>query len=275
MKIFRDVVEECGFMDLGYVGSQFTWCKHFTDGHSLWERLDRGLVNNPWSMKFPGSRVFHLQCNSSDHCPLLINLLGFDPPPHKRPFRFEEIWLSDERCFKTVEASWSSIHGGASDECILKWVETCGRDLAWWKKNIFGNVRKELGRKKAQLVKAEKDSIVSGVNHKVHKLKEQINVFLDREARLWCQRSRVLWLQNGDNNTKFFHCQATKRHRRNLICGIKDETNIWQVNSKSIASVFIRYYKELFTTSKMNTQMNILDHIPRVIIEDMNATITG
>lgn len=102
-------------------------------------------------MKFSGSIVTHLNCNSLDHYPLLINLLGFEPPPHRCPFRFEEMWLSNERCFETMGASWSSIHDGTSDECILKKVEACGKDLAWWNKNIFGNVRKELEKKKAQL----------------------------------------------------------------------------------------------------------------------------
>ena len=46
MQQFRDVVDECGFIDLGFVGTNFTWSKHFVDGHSIWERLDRGLANN-------------------------------------------------------------------------------------------------------------------------------------------------------------------------------------------------------------------------------------
>ena len=35
MQLFKDVLDECGFMDLGFVGSQFTWSKHFADGHSI------------------------------------------------------------------------------------------------------------------------------------------------------------------------------------------------------------------------------------------------
>ena len=46
MQQFRDVVDECGFIDLGFVGTNFTWSKHFADGHSIWERLDSGLANN-------------------------------------------------------------------------------------------------------------------------------------------------------------------------------------------------------------------------------------
>ena len=29
MQLFRDVIDECSFMDLGYVGPKFTWAKHY------------------------------------------------------------------------------------------------------------------------------------------------------------------------------------------------------------------------------------------------------
>lgn len=46
--------------------------------------------------------------------------------------------------------------------------------------------------------------MISGLNHHVRSLKEEINFLLNREARLWNQRSRVLWLKYGDNNTNIF-----------------------------------------------------------------------
>ena len=105
MQLFKDGIDECGFMDLGYVGTHFTQSKHFMDGNSIRERLDYSLANNSWFMKFPGSIVNHHRCNSSNHCPLLINLSEFEPPPPKLPYRFEEMWLSNERCAETVESS--------------------------------------------------------------------------------------------------------------------------------------------------------------------------
>ena len=84
---------------------------------------------------------------------------------------------------------------GHRDSYILRRVEIYGRDLAWWNLNIFGNVRKELKTKKALLVEAESATIVSGQNGRVRELKEEINILLDREARMWSQRSRTLWLK--------------------------------------------------------------------------------
>ena len=67
-------------MDLGFEGSKYTWSKHFENGVSIWERFDRCLVNNSWFMKFGGSRVFRLSCNSLDHVPILVLLLGVNLP---------------------------------------------------------------------------------------------------------------------------------------------------------------------------------------------------
>ena len=95
MQLFRDVLDKGGFLDLGFVGNIFTWSKHFVDGHSIWERLDRGVVNASWFLKFPGTSVHHLHCTSSDHMPLYIKLLGSEIPSQRKIFRFEEMWLLD------------------------------------------------------------------------------------------------------------------------------------------------------------------------------------
>ena len=105
MQLFRDVIDECSFMDLRYVGPRFTWTRHFKNGRSIWERLDRGLANNGWFLKFPRSRVHHLQCDSSNHCPLLIVLSPLEIPQRKKPFRFKELWLSNPGCGETVQVA--------------------------------------------------------------------------------------------------------------------------------------------------------------------------
>ena len=79
-----DIIDEYGFMDLRFIGSQFTWSKHFEDGHSIWGRLDKGLANSSWFLKFPSSRVHHLNCSFLDHLPFLINLSGLNQVPRKK-----------------------------------------------------------------------------------------------------------------------------------------------------------------------------------------------
>lgn len=252
MQLVRDVLDECGFLDLGFVGNKFTWSKHFAGGHSIWERLDRGVANANWFLKFPRTIVHHLQCTSLDHhLPLYVNFSSLVTPPRKKLFRFEEMWLLDVWCGEVVEASWSSYSHKYNDSDIIKRVEKCDRDLIWWNHNIFGNVRKELVKNNELLVLAENDAQENGQNLRIRVLKEEINTLLDREARMWSQRSCTLWLKNGDNNARFFHYRAIQRFRKNLIRGIMDESNTCRVEPNEIVAHLIKYYHELFTSSNL------------------------
>ncbi|XP_065635520.1 uncharacterized protein LOC136070080 [Quercus suber] len=237
MQLFRDVIDECGFMDLGL-------------------------------------QINHLRCDSSDHVPILLSLSGLGPPPRNKPFRFEEMWLSDSQCGDIVEATWRSMLDNDSDDAILTRVERCGRDLAWWDKNCFGNVRRELLKSRHLLVQAKKESIRSGCNDQVRELKVEISSLLDKEERMWNQRLRVLWMSQGDRNTKYFHSKATKRHRRNSIRGIRDTQNQWKEDPESIASVLINFYQELFLSSNPSLANGVLDRIPHLITIDMNLELS-
>ena len=46
MQLFREVIDECGFLDLGFEGPKYTWSKRFENGSSIWERLDRCLATS-------------------------------------------------------------------------------------------------------------------------------------------------------------------------------------------------------------------------------------
>ena len=50
MQEFRDVIDECGFQDLGFVGNKFTWHKNVMGGGTIWERLDRTVANGEWRL---------------------------------------------------------------------------------------------------------------------------------------------------------------------------------------------------------------------------------
>ena len=72
MKEFREALDVCCLADLGYRGAKYTWYKKLTGGITVWEHLDRAVVNSEWISLFPGSVVTHLDAIFSDHKPLLI-----------------------------------------------------------------------------------------------------------------------------------------------------------------------------------------------------------
>ena len=92
---------------------------------------------------------------------------------------------------------------------------------------------------------------------------------------MWNQRSRILWLKNGDVNTKFFHSRASHRYRKNVIMGLNDSHGVWKEGPDEVAAVLIDYYRELFTTSSPSTHHEALNYIPQVITDDMNHVLTS
>ena len=120
MQLFRDAIDACGFIDLGYTGSKFTWSKHYNNGYSIWERLDRALCTSDWLKLFAGTKVSHLTCTTSDHIPLWITPSDIPPPPMARPCRFEEMWLLDKGCGRVVEAVWRNTISNEAETKVIK-----------------------------------------------------------------------------------------------------------------------------------------------------------
>lgn len=87
------------------------------------------------------------------------------------------------------------------------------------------------------LIEEEAVAMRSGSNQRIKELRDEINVLLDREAGMWNQRARILWLNKGDANTKLFHCRASHRFKKIFILAINDSHGLWKENHDDIADV--------------------------------------
>ncbi len=101
---FLKVIDDCGFVDLGFSGPSFTWWNRRTGDARVLERLDRSLATMEWLLQYPNCRVHHLYAIFSDHRPLWIELQPSAQSyrPRKKVFRFEEMWTMDPRCEEEV-----------------------------------------------------------------------------------------------------------------------------------------------------------------------------
>ena len=73
---------------------------------------------------------------------------------------------------------------------------------------------------------------------------------------------------------KYFHSYATKRYRKNLIEGIRDEGGSWKTNMEEIIEVLVSYYHSLFTSKGQVDASRVLEYVPNVIIDEMNALLS-
>ncbi|XP_047256075.1 uncharacterized protein LOC124888831 [Capsicum annuum] len=70
---FRQCLDNCSMIDLGYKGCKYTKTnkRHRNRQCLILERLDRYVANDSWIKRYPESTMTHLPRTKSDHCPLL------------------------------------------------------------------------------------------------------------------------------------------------------------------------------------------------------------
>ena len=94
-----------------------TWCNRRSGDQNVWVRLDRGVASIEWILRFPTTRIHHLNAFHSDHKPMLLaadsELKHFYRKG--RPFRFESMWLKERSYEEVVQNVWGVPIGTDSD----------------------------------------------------------------------------------------------------------------------------------------------------------------
>ncbi|XP_075675171.1 uncharacterized protein LOC142644440 [Castanea sativa] len=223
---FRNAINSCGFKDLGYSGPDFTWCNNREGSHRIYLRLDRALATTGWCDHFPEVRVHHLFDSTSDHCVLLISDSLIARPLQKRRFHFEAMWTKRDDCREVIKDVWESSINMNSPDGLAEGLKRCAADLSHWNRNVFGHVSRQIQAKRKvfnSLILRDRDGYYGA---EINRFRKEISDLLDSEEIMWSQRSKALWLKEGDRNTKFFHHRASKRRRKNTINGIWDANGI-------------------------------------------------
>lgn len=144
--------------------------------------------------------------------------------------------------------AWSLEFKGAiwkpNVQTVLK-IRKCRLALVDWSHTIFKGVRNKLKEKQSEL---EGLSNMNQAKHLpwIRELKTEINIHLHQEELFWRQRSRSIWLQARDKNTKYFHYKANQRRRKNHFSRINDSNRNCCTTKDQIAKVAEKYFAHSF-----------------------------
>uniref|UniRef100_A0A803PUH4 Reverse transcriptase n=1 Tax=Cannabis sativa TaxID=3483 RepID=A0A803PUH4_CANSA len=263
---FRMALNGSNLREVEYEGSEYTWCNG-RKNELIFERLDRVCGNPEWFDLFPKAKVNHLDRVSSDHCPILLHCLFKHHENengarwHSR-FHFEHAWADEEKCTEIVTESWDK--GGSCNTAMAlrDKLACCGKALQKWNKSRKAEMKHRLKEYE------DKITILSrSTNNKdwqyLKDLEQKNNVLLDKEEKFWRQRSRAIWLKEGDRNTKYFHRKANTRKRKNTILGLLDSNGKWVHGNKMVGQVACLYFQQLFTSN--SASIADLDEFQRIV----------
>nr|XP_016487802.1 PREDICTED: uncharacterized protein LOC107807866 [Nicotiana tabacum] len=156
----------------------------------------------------------------SDHSPVALYCGAWEQA--KSYFKFENWWLNVEGFDDRIREWWGSFEfSGRPDYILACKLKALKGKLKGWSRSYEGN----LGLQKSKLLSkladfettqqqralTEEESVRKAAT--LMEIEEQ----LKNEEIAWRQKSRALWLKEGDRNTKFFHRTANARKRNNNI----------------------------------------------------------
>ncbi|KAL4341194.1 hypothetical protein GQ457_08G031170 [Hibiscus cannabinus] len=233
----------------------FTWMKSGPRTAPTRERLDRFIADNDWFLNFPAFRAWSEYSPNSDHHFILLDTVTHLPPLGPVP-----------ECISMVQSLWAHSTGSFADRLaticdgLRHWQ--CAKHVIDWE--CIPRLRSEINCLSSRRLSPQDLEVLLAAKGKLcHLLKVQ-------EA-YWAQRSRVLWLSAGDQNTSFFHAKASARKKKNALMGLYDDNGYWQTSTNEVLRIASDYFVSLFSANPPVAAPAFLEHIAPSVTEDMNS----
>lgn len=273
MEGFRDVVDACGFWDLGFLGLPYTWDNRQQGAQNIKVRLDRAFANQAFADLF-NIRVRHVQTTESDHCCLIIECnRSRRRRSRNRGFKYENMWRRHPAYGRLVEETWrggGTVHSLSELQGSLRKMQAAFHE---WDHSVFGSVRKELMRLRHDLEVVRRQSLLIGPSRSKRRIMARISELLSWEETMEKQRSRITWLKEGDRNTKFFQAKSKERNKTNRISGLRTSDGGMVTEQDQIEAMASEFYASLFTAQVDSAPEEILPHVPVRVTAGMNEVL--
>lgn len=267
MENFRDMLADCSLLDLGFKGPKWTYDNKQEGANNVKARIDRGVADHRWSNLFSEASIEHIWSSRSDHLPLLLRFGSRKEwRPVNKAFRYEHMWERLDSLSDVILESWHKRNPGANLSEILAKLVELQQSLSTWARTKFGSVIKQTGALRKQLEILWKRSPSPERGKEIKTASRNLDELLHREEMMWRQRSRALWLREGDRNTRYFQRKASWRRKKNTIIKLKDERGEWVENKEKQQEMTTNFFKELYTKE------GGLD--PNLITNYMNEKVT-
>ena len=118
-----------------------------------------------------------------------------------------------------------------------------------WNQQAFGDVSVRRQHLECELEALDLKESLASLSNEERVRREGCKLELEKVAQLeevsWRQKSRVLWVKEGDNNTKFFHKMANSHRRYNNMERVVVDGVVYEDDSVIRAKV-VQFYESLY-----------------------------
>ena len=256
MRDFMDSRESLSVFDHAYTGPLMTWSNHQSEGF-LARKLDRVLINDNWLSCFPSSSVEFLPPEVSDHCPGFVQLHQ-ESSSSPKPFKFFNYWTKHARFLEVVEQSWRGEMIGNPLKILHYKMKRLKAEMREFNNAEFGNITGRVTVKRGELAAPQVLVLNSPANSNLVEqekvLSNELNALVQAEESYFRQKSRISWIREGDQNTKFFQKIVNAQSNRFTIRSLKDAKGQVLTSFQQISNEDVTFFQNLLGTTDPNVE---------------------
>ncbi|XP_060969894.1 uncharacterized protein LOC133037094 [Cannabis sativa] len=238
---------DCGALDIEGLGAFYTWTNGQNWNHLVREKLDRVICSVGWVAQFfkTGSKNYPIR--HSDNSAIVLNTM-MDSAQIKAPFRYLDTWNMDENRHKVIHEAWQQIFRGYHSFVLCSKLRCTVAALSKWNKECFGICRKKLDHLESLLTEVQNWTPSLENTQLESALLLEIDEIEARQEAIWKQKSRELWLKEGDRNSRFFHASIIVRRKKNFIWAVSEDGNHWLEDRDLVVDYFRSKFIESYSS---------------------------
>ncbi|XP_059068466.1 uncharacterized protein LOC131858981 [Cryptomeria japonica] len=278
MEDFNAFISDMSLFDCKPNNGLFTWTnmrKHFSQ---IVECLDRFLLS---SNGFDSDIEFFssiLPLSGSNHFLVSLTVVR-DRSSFKIPFKFEPMWFRDTSFLPLLHHWWEEapfLRGFGMFQLVKK-IRFLKKNIGNWNSLHFKNIFEEKQRTLDMLEVLNRNVLQHGLGGKVldeiRSLRSELDEILAREEVYWRQKSRELWLADGDKNTNFFHASTKMKRVRSRISCIQDSQGNILLDDEDVSREAVKFFKNLLSSKNIDVSNNIPSFIPSLVSPEDNKML--
>ncbi|XP_060968357.1 uncharacterized protein LOC133035933 [Cannabis sativa] len=127
------------------------------------------------------------------------------------PFKFYEAWFKEGSCLEIIQQAWTSSGSIDSNENISRRFDAIRVALQRWNKKVFSDCNKKLKALESKLLLLQSREVNSRSIVEEEEVEKEISKLWEKQELIWRQRSREIWLTDGDRNSKFFQASTMEK----------------------------------------------------------------
>lgn len=146
--------------------------------------------------------------------------------------------------------------------------------MQYWGQVEFGSIRKRIKELKVQLHDAKQRPLGTGFLEEIRDIEGELKDIFEKEEIMFKQRSRVSWLKEGDQNTKYFQNCASHRKRKNTVRGLLRPDGTKCQSDEGMREMAKGFYQNLFASEGAHIYNGVLELIHSMVSDEMNHALT-